>query len=126
MSLMSAGLHALADRWDTEASETDGGYTDGLRQAASELRDALLGPERLLEQMRGFELSMMRGKISMGHDRCQWVYFFQDRSRSRLTVYQVVETALIHKNDHHSDRVYCVNAMCSVHFDGPRDIHGNE
>jgi len=34
-------LRALADRWDAEASQTDGGLTDGLCQAAAELRELL-------------------------------------------------------------------------------------
>lgn len=34
-------LRDLAGKWESEANRTDGGMTDGLRQAANELREAL-------------------------------------------------------------------------------------
>lgn len=94
-------LVSLANKWDMEASTTDGGYTDGLRQAARDLREVL--PEvREIDQWRSIAVYVTDNDVVM----CYADHDCEERSDPgwlpgrRVTLGDVVDAFIQHGRDH--------------------------
>lgn len=76
--------------------------------------------------LRGFTLSILTDRILLRHDGCAWYYTHSDRrieNRPPVNLASLIETAVIHQGEHHADGVWCINAICSVHFGGRANLH---